>query len=78
MKQKIHPEYKEGVEVDCICGNKFNINSTVEGPIKVESCPECHPTYTGKQETKVMKGRMEKFYERQKRVNQAKNSENNK
>ncbi|MBS8121561.1 50S ribosomal protein L31 [Candidatus Vampirococcus lugosii] len=68
MQKEIHPMYNKEVEVQCICGNKFNINSVSKGPIKVESCPACHPTYTGKQETRVVKGRMEKFLEKKKRM----------
>lgn len=72
MKKKIHSKYNEWVEVKCICWASFNVNSTVEWPIKVESCPSCHPAYTWKIETKVIKWRMEKFLERQKRINSLK------
>lgn len=68
MKKWIHPDYKQWVEVQCICWNKFTVSGTVAGPIKVETCPECHPVYTGKKETKVVKGRMEKFLEKQKKI----------
>jgi len=67
-KTWIHPTYKDDVTVQCICWNSFTVAASVEGPIKVESCPKCHPTYTGKKETKVVKGRMEKFLEKQKRM----------
>ncbi len=68
MKKDLHPKYNKEVEVHCICWNNFSISSAVEGPIKVESCPACHPTYTGKQETRVVKWRMEKFLEKQKKM----------
>lgn len=68
MKKDIHPKYNKSVEVSCICWNTFTINSAVAWPIKVESCPSCHPTYTGKQETRVVKWRMERFLEKQKRM----------
>ncbi len=75
MKKGIHPTYYENVEVICICGNHFNISwATVAGPIKVEACPACHPAYTGKKETKVVKGRLEKFLEKQKKIEQLKKS----
>lgn len=66
--QTIHPEYNTGVNVQCICWNKFTVSSTVQGPIKIESCPKCHPTYTGKKETRVAKWRIEKFKEKQKKI----------
>lgn len=70
MKKWIHAKYNGSVEVDCICWNKFEVAAATDWPIKVESCPACHPTYTGKQETKVVKWRMEKFLERQKKIDQ--------
>lgn len=68
MKKDIHPTYNTDVEVTCICGNKFKVNAAVKWPIKLETCPNCHPTYTWKQETKVVKWRMEKFLEREKKI----------
>ena len=68
MKKGIHPNYYENVEVICICGNKFVVNAAVPWPIKVESCPACHPAYTWEGKTKVIKGRMEIFLEKQKKI----------
>ena len=68
MKKGIHPTYYENVEVICICGNKFTVNAAVPGPIKIESCPACHPVYTWERTTTVVKGRMEKFLEKQKKI----------
>jgi len=73
-KSWIHPQYYENVEVNCICGANFTVNATVPGPIKTEICPSCHPVYTGKKETKVVKGRMEKFIEKQKKMEKMKKS----
>ena len=67
-KKDLHPAYHEEVNVTCICGNTFTVSAAVAGPIKVESCPKCHPIYTGKKETRVVKGRIEKFLEKQKRM----------
>lgn len=75
MKKDIHPQYNDSVEVICICWNKFDVKSTVKWPIKVESCPACHPVYTGKKETKVVKGRMEKYLERQKKIEALKDNQ---
>lgn len=67
-KKKIHPSYHQDVEVVCISGHTFTVNAAVEGPIRVEVCPQCHPTYTGTKTKQVAKGRMEKFMERQKKI----------
>ena len=69
MKKAIHPQYYTDVEINCICGASFTINTTEAGPIKVESCYKCHPTYNkDKVIKKVIKGRMEKYLEKQKRM----------
>lgn len=68
MAKKDHPTYYSNVEVHCICGKVHLINSSVQGPIKIETCSACHPIYTGVKETKVVKGRMEKFNEKMKRI----------
>lgn len=69
MKKGIHPEYFKDVEVNCICWASFTINTTVRGPIKVESCHKCHPTYNkDKVIKKVIKWRMEKYLEKQKKM----------
>lgn len=71
-KSWIHPQYYDEVEVSCICGHTFMVSAADKGPIRVETCPNCSPVYTGKKETKVIKGRMEKFLEKQKRIDMAK------
>ena len=71
MKKEIHPNYHTGTKVVCICGHEHTLNAAVAWPIKVESCPNCHPTYTGKEQKVVVKGRMEKFLEKQKRMKAA-------
>lgn len=75
MKKWIHPWYNQDVQVQCICGNNFTVSSVDKGPIKVETCPACHPTYNKwKVQTKVIKWRMEKFLEKQKRVEKIKSA----
>lgn len=68
-KQKKAINYYQQVEVVDIDGNTFFINSTLEGPLKVEVCHLSHPAYNP---TRVVerkaKGRMEKFLEKQKKV----------
>ncbi len=69
MKKWIHGNYFKDVEVQCICGAKFTVNTTVQGPIKVETCYQCHPAFNkDKVVKKVVKGRMEKFLEKQKKI----------
>lgn len=59
MKANIHPEMKD-VTVTCACGNTFTIKSTVN-EIKVDTCSECHPFYTGKAGRTKKTGAIEKF-----------------
>ncbi|HCB51104.1 TPA: 50S ribosomal protein L31 [Patescibacteria group bacterium] len=73
MKKGIHSDYFKDVEVNCICGESFTINTTVPGPIKVETCYKCHPIYNkDKVIKKVIKGRMEKYLEKQKKIDSMK------
>lgn len=72
MKKGIHASYHQAVEVNCICGANFTVNATVPGPIKVETCYQCHPAFNQNKEVKkVIKGRMEQFLEKQKRMQAA-------
>ena len=72
MKKWIHAPYYKDVEVNCICGASFKINATVPGPIKVETCYQCHPAFNENKEVKkVIKGRMEKFLEKQEAIKAA-------
>lgn len=69
MKKDIHGKYFKGVEVTCICWAAFTIDTTIPWPIKVETCYQCHPVYNkDKVIKKVIKGRMEKFLEKQKKI----------
>lgn len=72
MKKGIHAPYNKDVEVNCICGATFSVNATVSGPIKVETCYQCHPAFNENKEVKkVVKGMMEKYLEKQKRIEEA-------
>lgn len=71
-KKGIHPKMHV-CQVSDINGFEFEIMSTTEGPIKVESSHLSHPTYNpDKVIEKSIKGRMEKFLEKQKRMDKAK------
>ena len=48
MKAEIHPDYQE-ITVTCSCGNVFKTRSTMNKPLSIEVCSQCHPFYTGKQ-----------------------------
>lgn len=73
MKKGVHTDYHQDVKVQCICGAEFEINTTVAGPVKVETCYQCHPIFNkDKVIKKVIKGRMEKFLEKQKRMDEMK------
>ena len=66
MQKDIHPNFKT-VKVICSCGNTFETKSTVkDGEIRVETCSQCHPFYTGKK-TLLKTSSMDKFYARQKK-----------
>jgi large subunit ribosomal protein L31 len=64
MRKDIHPEYVE-TTVTCTCGSSFVTRSTAKsGLIKVETCSECHPFYTGKQRILDTGGRVARFQQR--------------
>lgn len=64
MKQGIHPTYYSDCQVSCACGNSFTTGSTVK-KIDVEVCSKCHPFFTGQQKFVDIKGRIDKFKEKQ-------------
>lgn len=59
MKAGIHPEYKK-IKVTCACGNEFESGS-VKDAVRVETCSECHPFYTGRQRFADAGGRVDRF-----------------
>ncbi len=63
MKANTHPTYNK-VTVTCTtCGNEFETGSVMDG-IKVDTCSNCHPFYTGKQNAIQADGRVDKFNKR--------------
>jgi large subunit ribosomal protein L31 len=64
MKQAIHPQYFDKCQVTCACGNKFTTGSTVDH-LLVEVCSKCHPFFTGQHKFVDIKGRIDKFKEKQ-------------
>lgn len=60
MKKGIHPDYKK-VTVTCTsCGATFETGST-KNDIKVDTCSNCHPFFTGRQRFAAAQGRIDKF-----------------
>jgi len=63
MKKGIHPKYNK-VTVTCsTCGNTFESGSVLK-EIRVDTCSNCHPFYTGEQKFVQSAGRVEKFKQR--------------
>jgi large subunit ribosomal protein L31 len=63
MKAEIHPKY-EKVTVTCTtCGNVFEGGSVLK-EIRVDTCSQCHPFYTGKQKFAQAAGQVDKFNKR--------------
>jgi len=63
MKKGIHPNYKKAKVVCTTCGNEFETGSVKE-EIRVDTCSNCHPFYTGKQKHAAATGRVERFRKR--------------
>ena len=60
MKQGIHPEYNRINVVCTTCGNEFESGSGKK-EIRVDTCSNCHPFYTGRQKFAQADGRIERF-----------------
>ena len=60
MKQGIHPNYYKDKVVCTYCGAEFETGSTLK-EIRVDSCSNCHPFYTGRQRFAQAQGRVETF-----------------
>ena len=60
MKKDIHPKYYR-CTVTCVsCGATFETGST-QKEIRVDTCSNCHPIYTGKQRYVQADGRIDRF-----------------
>jgi len=60
MKKGIHPTHYLTKVICTSCGAEFETGSTVK-EIRVDTCSNCHPFYTGKQRFTQAQGRVEKF-----------------
>jgi large subunit ribosomal protein L31 len=63
MKKDIQPKYNVAKATCSTCGNEFEVGSTLK-EIKVDTCSNCHPFYTGTQTFVQAAGRVEKFNRR--------------
>lgn len=69
MQKDIHPKYIKDTQINCICGHSFNVSSTMNWPVKVDICPNCHSTYN--KWIKVEKesiGRLQKFEQKMAKI----------
>lgn len=63
MKKGIHPQYYKA-KVTCIsCGNEFETGSTKK-EIRVDTCSNCNPFFTGEQKFVQAAGRIDRFMKR--------------
>ena len=60
MKKGIHPTYHKTKVTCTTCGAVFETGSILP-EIKVDTCANCHPFYTGKQSRASRAGRVDKF-----------------
>ena len=60
MKKGIHPVYNNCKVICTSCGAEFESGSTKK-EIKVDTCSNCHPFFTGRQRFAAAQGRVEKF-----------------
>ena len=63
MKENIHPKYYKTTVTCTTCGATFETGSTLK-EIRVDTCSNCHPFFTGKQVFTQADGRVEKFNKR--------------
>ncbi|MEG1705712.1 MAG: 50S ribosomal protein L31 [Clostridia bacterium] len=62
MKTEIQPKYVKA-EIKCACGNVIETGSTKES-MKVDTCSNCHPFFTGQKQSISNQGRAAKFIEK--------------
>jgi large subunit ribosomal protein L31 len=65
MKQGIHPTYYPDAKVSCAsCGTTWTTGSTKQ-EIRVETCSNCHPFFTGEQGRMAdIEGQVDRFYKK--------------
>jgi large subunit ribosomal protein L31 len=63
MKNGIHPKYNQATVTCSTCGYTFVTGSTLK-EIRVDTCANCHPFFTGKQKFNAADGRIDRFNKR--------------
>ncbi|ARU90858.1 50S ribosomal protein L31 [Spiroplasma clarkii] len=63
-RKDIHPQYFNAKFVCTTCSNEFMSGSTKAEEVRIDTCSNCHPYYTGKQSFANAEGRVEKFKEK--------------
>lgn len=63
MQKDIQPEYHLAKVTCATCGNEFEVGSTNK-EIRIDTCSNCHPFYTGTQSFVQAQGRVERFNRR--------------
>lgn len=72
MKSGIHPEVHGDAKTTCSnCQAVYLIPSTIKDQT-VETCRNCHPIYTGKQQKDLRGGRVDRFKARLEKSQQTK------
>lgn len=75
-KDSKHGSYYSNVKVIDVQWNEFFVNASVPGPIKIEESHLTHPTYNpDKKIEKVVKWRMQKFLDKQKKIDNMKTTD---
>lgn len=61
-KKEIHPQYFEKTIACSTCKHEFTSGTTFAGKeIRVDTCSNCHPFFTGKKAYDNVRGRVERF-----------------
>lgn len=63
MKKELQPDYNLAKVTCSTCGDEFELGSTLN-EIKIDTCSNCHPFYTGSQSFVQAQGRVERFNRR--------------
>jgi large subunit ribosomal protein L31 len=63
MKPGIHPKYTVAKVKCSTCGAEHEVGTTAN-QIRIDTCSNCHPFYTGQQTFIQAAGRVEKFNKR--------------
>jgi large subunit ribosomal protein L31 len=63
-KADIHPKYFDAKFICTTCSNEFVCGTTKADEVRIDTCANCHPFYTGKQNFSNAEGRVERFNEK--------------